>query len=561
MVQRLDDFSPLRPAELIVLAGLRSGTFDHVGTGQRPLAADPSATVRAAFLRFLLLGGDETCPPHEKGLQIVGAWIEGRLDLEGCRVPRGVALRNCHFVQMPVFSAAIIDSLDLEGSHFPGLDADSIEARGSISLINATSTGAVLMPGARLGGRLNCTGARLECPLEIALRAEALVAHSVVLEGASITGGILVTGARLGADFNAAGLELSQPGGIALNADGIKVQRNIMLTGAVIEGEVRLIGAHVQGDMLCSDARLSNRGHDALQMNRAIVEGGFFLRGSAKVNGVLDMTGATLGTLHDDLACWPDKGDLLLNRCLYDAFIDGSVDAASRLNWLALQAPGRWNEDFWPQPHEQVAKVFRSLGHEEDARTILIEKERLQRGARRARARNPVWRAALGLSDAVLAVTVRYGRQPLLAFVWLLAFWLAGTLVFAIAQNHAAIKPNSAVVLRSAEWTMCGVPTTGTRDLVSVRQSVNGRAAPGQTQLDCFLGQWEASSYPRFSAAIYSLEVLVPFIELDQKAYWRPDPDRPFGRMTNFFFYLQSVVGWALSLLAVAGFSGLVKST
>ncbi len=558
---RLDSFSPLRPAELIVLAGLRSGTFDHVATGQRPVAADHDATVRADFLRFLLLGGDETCPPHEKGLQIVGAWIEGRLDLEGCRVPRGIALRKCHFAQMPVFSAAIIDSLDLEGSQFPGLDADSLEVRGSVWLVNATSKGAVLMPGARLGGRLNCTGARLECPGQIALRLEALVAHSVVLKGASISGGILVTGARLGADFNAERLELKQPGGLALNADGIEVQRNITLAGAVIEGEVRMIGAHVHGDMVCNDARLGHQGHDALQMNRAIVEGGFFLRGTAKVNGVLDMTGATLGTLHDDLPCWPDKGDLLLNRCQFDAFIDGSVDAESRLNWLALQAPERWNEDFWPQPYEQVAKVFRSLGHEEDARTVLIEKERLQRRARRARAKNPLWRAALKASDAILAVTVRYGRQPLLAFVWLIAFWLAGTAVFAGAQRHAAIKPNSTVVLRSAEWTMCGVPATETRDLVSIRQSVNGRAAPGQSQLACFLGQWEASSYPRFDAAIYSLEVLVPILELDQKAYWRPDPSRPWGKPANFFFYLQSVVGWALSLLAVAGFSGLVKST
>jgi hypothetical protein len=49
-------------------------------------------------------------------------------------------------------------------------------------------------------------------------------------------------------------------------------------------------------------------------------------------------------------------------------------------------------------------------------------------------------------------------------------------------------------------------------------------------------------------------------LEIDQKNAWRPDPNKPWGRMAIAYFYLQSVVRWALSLLAVAGFSGVVKS-
>jgi hypothetical protein len=43
-------------------------------------------------------------------------------------------------------------------------------------------------------------------------------------------------------------------------------------------------------------------------------------------------------------------------------------------------------------------------------------------------------------------------------------------------------------------------------------------------------------------------------------AYWRPDPSKPSGSPALIYFYFQSIVGWALSLLAIAGFSGLVKS-
>ena len=59
---------------------------------------------------------------------------------------------------------------------------------------------------------------------------------------------------------------------------------------------------------------------------------------------------------------------------------------------------------------------------------------------------------------------------------------------------------------------------------------------------------------------MYSLDALLPVTEIGQKEYWRPDPPKPGGILAINYFYFQSVVGWALSLLAIAGFSGLVKS-
>ena len=87
-----------------------------------------------------------------------------------------------------------------------------------------------------------------------------------------------------------------------------------------------------------------------------------------------------------------------------------------------------------------------------------------------------------------------------------------------------------------------------------------GLAAPGQAQLDCFRSQFEASGYPYLNAWMYSLDTLFPVLELDQKTFWRPDPNKDWGRPALAYFYLQSMIGWALSLLAIAGFSGLVKS-
>ena len=78
--------------------------------------------------------------------------------------------------------------------------------------------------------------------------------------------------------------------------------------------------------------------------------------------------------------------------------------------------------------------------------------------------------------------------------------------------------------------------------------------------MNCFLDQPEASSYPEFNGGLYSLDVMLPVMEIGQKQYWRPDPAKPGGGAVLNYYYFLSIIGWALSLLAIAGFSGLVKT-
>ncbi len=506
----LDALRPLTSAEERILADLAKGEFDRLGDGRRPELDDPTRKVRAAFLRFLILGGDERHRPHEKGVRVSGGWISGVLDLEGARIWRDIGLKDCRFDAVPVLRYAVIDNLLLDGSSLPGLELDRLEARGGVSLKSAELTGEVRLSGSRLGGNLCLDGALFSCA-----------------------------------------------GRAALTADGIEV-RSVELRGALIAGETRMTSARISGDLDLTGARLSYPDGEALHLNRTVVRGGLFLRGGAEIKGTLDLTGASIDILHDDQASWPAPGNLLLNRCLYNALIGGPMDARRRLAWLARQSPDRWGEDFWPQPYEQLAHVFREMGHDEDARTVLVEKERLQRFARRARASNSLWRLLIRAKDRLLGVTLGYGHRPLLSLGWLLLFWGLGVAVFAFAEAHFAIKPNNPVVLRSSEWTMCGVSRNEERTLATV--PTPGRAAPGQSQLQCFLGQTEASSYPAFNAWMYSLDTLFPVLEIGQKDYWRPDPAKRWGSFVMGYFYFQALVGWALSLLAIAGFSGLVRS-
>ena len=557
----LEGLRPLSAAEEEIIAELHMGTFDRLGDGSRPAPGDVTRAVRADFLRFLILGGDDDHRPHEKGVRVTGAWITGVLDLEGCRVPRDIGLKDCQFDAVPVLRSAIIDNLFLDGSELSGLQADRLEARGGLSLRGALIKGEIRLTGARLGGYLDCHGTTLDHGDGVVLSAEGLETRGgVFLRGATVRGGISLPDSRHGADLDGVGLTIDRPGKVALDCDGIEVRGDVMLRNAKLSGETRFVGAHVGGNFDCSAASCLQPGGDAIRLEGATVEGALVLRQGATIRGALNLTSAVLGAIDDARDSWPGTGDLLLNRCRYGAFIGGPVDSESRLEWLGRQVPRQAGEDFWPQPYEQLSGVFRGMGHDEDARAVLIAKERLQRRARRARAGNVFLRAVLWATDAILGVTIRYGRQPLIAIFWLLAFWAIGVVVFGMAERNNALKPNSPVILRSPEWTLCAITHSERQFQASSGQYAAGRAEKGQPQLACFHNQPEAASYPEFNRWMYSMDALLPVLEVGQKQYWRPDPSKPTGPIALNYYYLQTLVGWVLSLLAVAGFSGLVKS-
>jgi len=533
------DFPDLRPAEIRLLRALRgeAGGAEvdddgHVVIGDDlPAVGDADRAIRAGLIAFLARAGDVRAPTSDRGLLIVGAWIDGgALDLEGAKLRGDLGLMRCRFDQAPILRGAACASIFLDGAVLPGLKGDRLRCSGSLLMRNGfTATGEVRLLGAQIGGNLECGGATLD-------------------------GG----------------------GGHALSADRARVTGDVFLNGGfTATGTVRLLGAQIGGILVCSGATLDGGGGYALNADRARVTGSVFLRDGFTATGAMVFTDAQIGAFADELACWPTLGDgpgqgkIGLVGCVYGGVHSEDWDASSRLDWLSRCKSAHGDDGFHPQPYEQLAKVFRESGHPEDARIVMIAKERLQRESRRARlaARGDWGRVLAALAvgrDEVLNYTVRYGRRPLLAFAWLAVFAVQGWGMFHDMDQLDALKPNSAVVLRAPEWVACAVPHN-----VAVHESATGdattmligRADPGETQRDCFERQPEAKSWPEFNAFIHSIDTLLPIVDLEMQTYWIPDEDIGWqGAWGRGYLWLHIAMGWALSLLAVAGFSGLVKS-
>jgi len=90
----LQEFEPLKPAERKLLDASLKGEPCSFG-GARPSAATEENEVRADFLRFLALGGENRNAVHDSGIHIQGAFVTGAVNLNGQRKVRPLWIENC----------------------------------------------------------------------------------------------------------------------------------------------------------------------------------------------------------------------------------------------------------------------------------------------------------------------------------------------------------------------------------------------------------------------------------------------------------------------------------
>lgn len=557
----VEDFGDLTEAERGLIAHLRHGWpgVFCASDGVPPEYAMYNRHIRASLIRALVLGKTANCPLPEQGLRIWGAFIRSDgteacetrgLDLEGVMLKHDLALFGCRFPDPLLLRNAHVANLYLNHSVLAsGLNADGLKAKGCVFLRNARAEGEIRLPGTWIGGDLSCSGMKLT-EADTAISADGMVVQGCVfLRNVHTEGEIRLLGGRFGGSLDCSGMVLIKANE-ALSADGLAVKSCVLLRDIETAGEIRLPGVHINGDLDCEGAKLLEAGV-ALNCDGANIGGTWFWRAGAKSDGIIDMTGARIGAIDDDPACWPEQ--ILLNRCRYGALVGTGVSGSVRRDWLH-----RSRQDdsacFWSQPYEECARVLRVAGLNADAREILIDKERQQRRARHHRlgreftaAGQLSQRVAIGLQrwllwiwDRIIGLTVAYGRRPYQVLVPMLLLLIFGAITFAEAADRGEIRPNQPGIQRATEWVNC--------------------ATAPQRQLDCFLAQPEAQSYPQFNALIYSADTLIPAISLEMQSYWIPDDRKPFGRTARVYLWIHIVLGWGLALLAIAGFAGLVRT-
>lgn len=384
----------------LVLAVLAGRYVDFTGRAEAP-------EIRGELIRQVMLGqfrwpGNELADP--RGIRLSGARLGGGLDLAEISSPLPLSLVACHTDHPVRLRGAKLSTLDFTGLVAPRLMADEVTIERSLTLRDAALGGgsfyAVHLGGARIGGVLNFSGARLIADEGPAMQASGLRTESGVFlnrgfhaEGTGELGVVRLPGAVVGTMLNLGEATIRNPAGPSLVADYLRTGSSAMLhDGFDAEGTVRFVGANIGGQLVCENgrARSVRPGDLALDLSQVQIAGHLRMRFSFP-EGALDVTGLTYG---------------------------GRPRDATLAEWLEMLAER--TPEYASQPYFQLAKAHAGAGHERNVRRIHI-----------ARQKDLLRRGDLGLSGRVwhrvAGVTVGHGYRPIVALLW-----LVGTLTLSV---------------------------------------------------------------------------------------------------------------------------------
>jgi hypothetical protein len=505
---------------------------EHVDlTGTRSAAA---RTIRAEVIAALLLGAGPAETGRIAAVGLAGARVTGTLDLGHAVIPGPVRLRRCEFQGAIDLTGAKARDVDLAGSRLAGLTAPAAELDGNLSLADCECSGPVVLTGAHVTGALNLQDARLKCPGAAALVGNRLVIDDdLIALRASVDGELRLAGSRVGGSVLLAGAILRNEGGCALHAPNMSAgARFLARDGFSAQGEVRLADLRVEGDLNFRNAVLSNPGGSALLASGIQTGGSVSLSGGFRAEGAVRLSRSRIGgaLFLDHARLENPAGDAIRCRNTRARTLDltGGLEAegiadfrnsqfanirAGAASWprqvrlsglsydelapslspsVRIQWLRRDVDGYLPRNYETLAAMYRTAGDDSSARQVLLAKERERR------AQLPWYGQAW---SRLQELTVGYGYRPLRAAAWLLAFLAAGTLVFGL--HHPP--------------PLAGAP------------------------------------HPAFNPFIYTLDLLVPLVDLGQRDAY--DPQGP----QRWLAYLLIAVGWIFVTTIAAGIARVLR--
>ncbi|RNL83958.1 hypothetical protein EFW17_13795 [Halostreptopolyspora alba] len=387
-------------------------------------------TVRAPVIAALLLGALPAEPGAVPGVRLVGARVVGRLDLGDSALSQTVELEQCDLTDVVTLDGATTKGVHLRGCRLRRLQAGRVRVDGDLALSDTTVLEGLDLADAQIGGQVRLNRAHVAPPTRAALVADgyhvtfpgersdwAVWAGGVSVQGGFFgrdlrcDGGIRMIGATLAGGLHLQGAQVTARGEYAMDAGHLTSGLVELSRGFTARGTVRLRSARIDGVLSFDRARLSG-GRAAVQVTHADVTE--LILTPESIEGAVSLGYSRFGVLLDHPAAYPDGA--WLNGATYEQ-LRGQWTPAERRRWVSPAASG----DYRPQPYEQLATWYRTVGNDPAARTVLLAKQR----ARRATL-NPAGR----LWGLLLDVVVGYGYRPWLAALWAAVLLVVGTVVF-----------------------------------------------------------------------------------------------------------------------------------
>ncbi|MCI5123372.1 MAG: hypothetical protein D3925_02555 [Candidatus Electrothrix sp. AR5] len=238
---------------------------------------------------------------------------------------------------------------------------------------------------------------------------------------------------------------------------------------------------------------------------------------------------------------------------------------------------------FHPQSYEQLASVLKKSGLEKEAQEIQIKKnELLDRKEKRklidmleaekecdacelsseilhagceivhplkpwiCKTHTEFWDCIFYLLKRLLfrgAIGYGYRVKRLLPiFVYLL---LSSSIFFHWGYNEKDQKRN---IMTSAQKSLRSSKDVYSPDLPGTLKWKGNHDKDD----DLTLAQIISDDYPHFQPIVYSLDVIIPLVDLGQEEYWMPNHNKPWGKLASYFVVFFEII--RLDFIYLIGF-------
>lgn len=314
--------------------------------------------IQGDLLSWLCTNQDASAQVTYRGVSIVGAQIEGELNLECAKISFPLRISQCCITETIILRNSHLLSLDLYNTSIRDMKADNVLVQQRLSMRGGfIARNGVRLANASIGGDLLCDGGEfIGEGEETALLADgAKIQGSVFLRHGFIArNGVQLIRTTIGGHLDCDDGEIIREGREpALNANGAKVEGSVLLRdGFKAEGGVNFVSATIGGDLECRGGELICKGDaPALDANGAKVEGSVLLRDGLKAEGgvnfvrayvgryfqwsrvqspensIIDLRFTRVGTLFNGEDSWPKKGNIQVDGLVYDSvFVTSGTD-------------------------------------------------------------------------------------------------------------------------------------------------------------------------------------------------------------------------------------------
>lgn len=497
----------------------------------------------------------------------------------------------------------------------PSISLQNTKISGTLYLNKKfKAKGTVRLHGAKIGNDLNCSEGKFEGQ-------PALVIHNTEISGTmyldqkfTAKGTVRLHGALIGNDFICSkGIFTGHP---SLALQNTKIFGNIYLNNQFIASQaVRLIGITIENNFICNGGTFN--GSESISFNKTKISGTIHFGSGFRALGIVDLGGLNVDCIVDSASAWTGT-EWRLDGLVYRRFAEDSpVEAVTRIRWLDRQPSDHLHDDFRPHPWEQCAKALAEIGHERDAVALRIEKRVRMRRLPLHRAHNGrneasstatarqvtnqprhnhltaliswIWVRLGVVFDFLLCLTVGYGFRPKRALYGLTICWAISAIIYSYIVPKGVMAPTDALIYFSSkipsdcrlDWVTFE-PATRSNDLdrralsmKDVGLTLDAKVGPPYpSEWNEICPRHMPSEYTTFSPWVYSLDVLLPIIDLRQEKDWSPrvtdeagNTIAPlsagstwgWGYVTRLFEWVLILVGWSLSALLLGAVTGVIR--